>query len=578
MDLSDNLLLIIILGIGALLIGFSGGMIFIRRREKRQSKSNLVISAKPIIGVRPEPTTPKDNNSSAEIKPLNTFPVQQMKIDSVALSTSATLASVTSKDEQISERPKIKESPIRSFSLQEIPSNNIDLASHQNIARSPNESAEDDLGPDPSNPESSYAYELMKGISPLIFVTGKAGTGKSFLLKYFMQRTSKRIVLLAPTGIAALNINGQTIHSFFHFPPRIIDEDDIHPVRNQDIYRQLDAIIIDEVSMVNANLIDAIDHFMRLNGKHSGQPFGGVQMIFIGDLFQLPPIVSDDAARQYFNFHYLSPFFFAAKAFIGCSMHIVELNQNYRQRDTTFIELLNAVRVNQLNDVQQSLLNSRFHPNFIPPRDQFFVTLAATNQQANQINNRMLSSLHQPQFTYVASIEGEFSPTPTDIELQIKVGAQVMFLKNDTDKRWVNGTIGRIVELEENYIGVEVISNGEPDTHQVEKVVWEKLKYRFDPFNGKIKSDIVGRFTQYPLKLAWAITIHKSQGQTHDSIIIDLTGGTFEHGQVYVALSRCRSLEGIILKTQIWKSDILTVDRYVLEFSKRTKHIRELVM
>ena len=232
---------------------------------------------------------------------------------------------------------------------------------------------EDDAGPDPDNIESKQAYALMKGSSPCVFITGKAGTGKSYLLKYFMQRTDKRVVLLAPTGMAAFNIGGQTIHSFFKFPPRIINLDEITQARERELYRSVDTIVIDEVSMVNANLMDGIDVFMRKNGRDSSKPFGGAQIILFGDLFQLPPVVTSQADHEYFSFHYASEFFFDARVFAELPIQIVELQKNYRQQDQIFIDILNAVRANQLTDSQQATLNSRYDPAYIPPKDDFLL-------------------------------------------------------------------------------------------------------------------------------------------------------------------------------------------------------------
>lgn len=425
---------------------------------------------------------------------------------------------------------------------------------------------QEDVGPDPENPESKHAYELMQGASSCIFITGKAGTGKSHLLRHFIQKTKKRAVLLAPTGLAALNIGGQTIHSFFHFPPHIINLDDITLVRERELYRRVDTIVIDEVSMVNANLMDAIDVFMRKNGRDSSKPFGGAQIILFGDLFQLPPIITSRADNEFFSFHYASVFFFDARVFRELPIQVVELQKNYRQNDRAFIELLNAVRTNQLSDSQQVFLNSRYNPTYVPPDNDFFITLTTTNQRADTINTSKLRSLCTEEYAYTGEIEGKFDSFPTDSTLKLRKGAQVMFARNDTNKRWVNGTFGRVAGLDKGHIEVEVPSNGYLYTYRVEKETWEKLRYKFSPDTGRIATEVIGKFTQYPIKLAWAITIHKSQGQTFDKIIIDLTGGAFEHGQVYVALSRCRTLEGMVLKTEIWRNDILKVQSRVIEF------------
>lgn len=407
-----------------------------------------------------------------------------------------------------------------------------------------------DIGPDPENPEVCRAYEMMMGSAPCIFITGKAGTGKSYLLRYFVERTPKRVVLLAPTGVAALNIGGQTIHSFFWFPPQLINEDEITlaPSSRRQLYRQVDTIIIDEISMVNANLMDAIDKFMRINGRDETKPFGGAQVILFGDLFQLPPPISDKASQEFFAFHYASPFFFDAKVFRECPIRPVELQKNYRQKDARFIELLNAIRVNQLSDQHREWLNARYDPGFQPPDSQFFMTLTTTNARADDINARKLAALRSTEFTYEADIEGAFNKNtekgneknnnfPADTVLRLKQGAQVIFVKNDNNKRWVNGTLGRVTGLDKDWIEVEVVSDNHPYIYRIERETWTKLKYMFNPYTGRITTEIVGKFTQYPLRLAWAITIHKSQGQTYDRAMIDLAGGAFEAGQVYVALT-----------------------------------------
>lgn len=452
------------------------------------------------------------------------------------------------------------------------------LAGRAAISQPISDVATADPGPDPTNPESSYAYELMKGSTPCIFVTGKAGTGKSYLLRYFVEKTAKRVVLLAPTGVAALNIGGQTIHSFFGFPPQLINEDEITlaPAARRQLYRQVDTIVIDEVSMVNANLMDAIDTFMRINGRDETKPFGGAQVILFGDLFQLPPVVSDKASQEFFAFHYASPFFFDAKVFRDLPIRTVELQKNYRQKDARFIELLNAIRVNQLSDQHREWLNAQYDPAFQPPDSQFFMTLTTTNYRADEINARKLAELRATMYSFEADIEGTFEKNafPTDVILSLKQGAQVIFVKNDNSNRWVNGTLGRVTGLDKDWVEVEVVSDNHPYIYRIERETWTKLKYKFNPYTGRITTEIVGKFTQYPLRLAWAITIHKSQGQTYDRAMIDLTGGAFEAGQVYVALSRCRSLEGIVLKTEIWRNDVLKANSRVVEFARQMEQER----
>lgn len=399
------------------------------------------------------------------------------------------------------------------------------------------------------------------------FVTGKAGTGKSTLLQVFVNNSNKKIVRLAPTGIAAVNIQGVTIHSFFRFPPRPLSSEDIKLSRHRELYSSLDTIIIDEVSMVRADLMDAIDQFMRINGKHKDKPFGGVQMLFFGDIFQLQPVVASEEEQKYFASYYKSPYFFDAKIFNALAYDIMDLKKVFRQEDKEFIGLLDAVRLESINDSQFSELNNRYIPDYWPSKDDKSITLTSTNKLAADMNEFRLNEISDREFTFMGTIEGEFPKRslPTEMLLRLKRGAQVMFVKNDSNKRWVNGTIGHIKSIKDDFIEVEVINNGDKYNYPVDIVKWEVLKYKYDYYYHKIITEVVGTFTQYPIKLAWAITIHKSQGLTFDDVIIDLGSGAFAHGQTYVALSRCTNLDGIILKKKIYPSDII-VDYPVKRF------------
>lgn len=419
------------------------------------------------------------------------------------------------------------------------------------------------------------ALELMEKTDKGVFVTGRAGTGKSTLLSYFRATTAKRIAVLAPTGVAALNVRGQTIHSFFGFKPNVTMER-IKKIPSSsdrgDVYRNIDTIVIDEISMVRADLLDCVDKFLRLNGPRKGKPFGGIQMIFIGDLYQLPPVVTG-SEKAAFGSLYESPYFYSAHVFKSIDMVFVELDKIYRQHDQRFIDLLNAIRNKSVSEEEIELLNSRVMPEFEPPPDEFYIYLTTTNRQAEEINRRQLSKLKGPMYSFTGFIEGEFGDDylPTAIELQLKVGAQVMMLNNDPQGRWVNGSVGRITDIirypDEEAVVVVELADGEEV--EVTPNTWEI--FRFFSEDDKLKSEVIGKFTQYPLMLAWAVTIHKSQGKSFDKVIIDIGRGAFAHGQVYVALSRCTSFEGLVLKKPILKRHIW-MDWQVVKFLTRYQY------
>ncbi len=419
------------------------------------------------------------------------------------------------------------------------------------------------------------ALDLMENTDRHIFITGKAGTGKSTLLEYFRATTTKNIVVLAPTGVAALNVEGETIHSFFKFGPDIT----VDKVRRISgwagkIYKNLDAIVIDEISMVRADLMDCIDRFMRLNGPDPSRPFGGVQMIMIGDLYQLPPVVKGQEKRL-FRDYYKSEYFFDAKVFEQIELEFVELQKVFRQKDPVFIEILNQIRNNTITDETLELLNQRVGAE-LPETDGYTVYLTTTNKMARELNESNLSKLKGRTYRFVATVEGEFDEKsyPTDYELVLKKGAQVMMLNNDSYGRWVNGSIGRVVKVrKDRERGIRIIEVEFPDgrVEEVEPYTWDLFHYYYDEDEGKIETEIVGAFTQYPLKLAWAITIHKSQGKTFDQVVIDIGRGTFAHGQVYVALSRCRSLDGISLVKPIKKKHIF-MDYRIVRFLASLKY------
>ena len=415
------------------------------------------------------------------------------------------------------------------------------------------------------NAEFKSAFDLMENTSECLFITGKAGTGKSTLLKYFKANTGKKIIVLAPTGVAAINIGGQTIHSFFRLPPKIIQKDAIKRLKDRGLFENLDMVIIDEVSMVRSDLMDGIDYALRLNRGKMKIPFGGVQMVFFGDLFQLSPVVENEA-RELLGELYSSPYFFSAKVFNDCNIRSIELSTIYRQKDSSFMELLNRVRNKEYTEEDLDTLNKRTQKDAVIPKKDTTVILTTTNSLANTINQDRLSKLPGKEITYEALASGKFeeSAYPTDTSLKLKKGAQVILIKNDPGKQWVNGTLAKVVALSKDSIVVDI--NGR--TCDVPIVKWQKIEYSYNEKEDKIEDEVVGAFAQYPIKLAWAITIHKSQGQTFEKVIIDLGNGAFTHGQLYVALSRCTRLDGIRLKRPVAHSDII-FDSRIYEFKDR---------
>ncbi len=425
------------------------------------------------------------------------------------------------------------------------------------------------------NQQFKRALDIMENSSRNVFITGRAGTGKSTLLEYFRSITRKNMVALAPTGVAALNVQGQTIHSFFHFKPDITPTKVINiRVGEEDAasYKGLQAVIIDEVSMVRADLLDCMNTFLQIHGPKKNKPFGGLQMIFIGDLYQLPPVVTGDE-KQVFQSMYETPYFFSAHAFNGLEMELVELEDIYRQQDQRFISMLNAIRNNSVTEDDMLLLNEQYNPDFEPKKGEFFICLTTTNALADQINLKQLNKLRERSHTFKAEVKGDFGKDyiPTRIELKLKLGAQIMMLNNDTDGRWVNGTIGTV-------LGIRSMKNGEDciearlahgETVDITPYTWEI--FRFFMQDGHLQSEVVGTFTQFPLMLAWAVTIHKSQGKTFGRVIIDIGKGTFAHGQMYVALSRCTTLEGLVLRQKINKNNIWA-DYRVVKFLTRFQY------
>ncbi len=422
------------------------------------------------------------------------------------------------------------------------------------------------------NEEFRGALGLMDNTSSNIFITGRAGTGKSTLLEYFRSVTKKNVAVLAPTGVAALNVGGQTIHSFFRFKPGITPDSVRRAFRHDaEMYRSLDAIVIDEISMVRADLMDCVDRFMRLNGKDMELPFGGVQMILIGDLYQLPPVV-EDGEREMFRAHYKSPYFFDSHSFGSLNVQFRELKKHYRQREQDFITLLNAIRNNSITDEQIGRINSRVQASFEPKANEHYITLTPTNRLAEQINSERLLKVASSSYNYRAMVDGEFDKKvhPADEHLILKQGAQVMMLNNDAARRWVNGSMGEIIEMQRGRDGSWTILVRLLDGTQVmvEPHTWDLSRFSYDSASKRLVSRKVGSFTQFPMMLAWAVTIHKSQGKTFDNVIIDLGSGTFAHGQLYVALSRCTTMEGVVLKRPVERRHIM-MDGRVVEFLDR---------
>lgn len=417
-----------------------------------------------------------------------------------------------------------------------------------------------------------YALDQMESGANL-FITGRAGTGKSTLLRIFRQTTQKNCVVLAPTGVAALNVQGQTIHSFFGFPPRLLQRKDVKPNRRYArLFERLEILIIDEISMVRADVMDAINWGLQLN-RGSSKPFGGVQVIFFGDLYQLPPVVSSQAERQYFSEVYASPYFFSADALDFIEAEMIELEQVYRQDSRHFLRLLEGIRNATIDQDDLDDLNQRYQPAF-DNTGKNYLTLAARNAKVDSINRQELDALVNPIHTYLAEVKGNFPEHlyPTDAAIQLKEGAQVMTLRNDTEKRYVNGTIGTIEKCKPDSIIMRTTDDGEREQLiEVGYEEWEVIRYNLDANDPtKIGTEAVGKFKQLPVRLAWAVTIHKAQGKTFDRVVIDLGQGAFESGQTYVALSRCRTLEGIILAKPLQPRDVM-VDPAIVEYYQRMR-------
>lgn len=421
------------------------------------------------------------------------------------------------------------------------------------------------------DPVVNKLFQRIESSNKSFFITGKAGTGKSTFIQFYAKKTKKKVLLTAFTGIAAINVGGQTIHSFFRFPlkPLLPEDHEITIFREfthkYRMIKEIDTIIIDEVSMLRSDLIEAIDFSLRNNGGNPGKPFGGKQILLFGDVFQLPPVSdsTDEVENMLFGEFYKSEYFFDSPAYRNINPIYFEFKKSHRQKDDLkFVELLDKVRVCNVDDLTLNQLNERYIPNYVPKEEDFVIMLTTNNALASNENARKLQNIVNTTYTFEANVTGEFKEDrfPTSKTMELKKNAQVILIKNDNAGRWVNGTIAKIDFISKDFIEIR-LENG--NVHKIEKVTWENRKYKYDRNKKKIVSEAVGTFSQYPIKLAWAITIHKSQGLTFDNVIIDMGSGAFVNGQAYTALSRCRTLKGIVLKRKLNKKDIIADKRII---------------
>jgi ATP-dependent DNA helicase PIF1 len=414
--------------------------------------------------------------------------------------------------------------------------------------------------------EQKAVFDYIESTRDHVFITGRAGTGKSTLLNHLSWNTEKQVVICAPTGVAALNVGGQTIHSLFRLPIGLIADGELRQnAETRKLLNTIDTLVIDEVSMVNGDLLDAIDRSLRKARGRSAEAFGGVQVVMFGDPYQLPPVPGDADERAYFADHYRSMWFFDAKVWLETELHIVELSTVHRQRDDAFAAMLTAVRHGRVTaDIAGQLNAAGARP---APDDA--ITLATRNDTVSRINKAALDRLPGRVKTARAELTGDFGGRtfPADEALELKPGAHVMFLRNDADQRWVNGTIG-IVRSIRDTVWVEV----DGEEHEVQPSVWEKIKYSYSADTKELKKDTVGEFQQFPLRLAWAVTIHKSQGSTYDRAVVDLGSRVFSAGQTYVALSRLTSLDGLYLTRPLRPQDII-VDTDVRRFMSESPRV-----
>jgi hypothetical protein len=440
------------------------------------------------------------------------------------------------------------------------------------------------ITPDPNNSVFQLAADFVNQTSQHIFLTGKAGTGKTTFLKHIRHSTHKNCIVAAPTGVAAINAGGMTLHSLFQLPfePFIPGMDYRNSkerfrfsATKRDMLQRLELLIIDEVSMLRADTLDSIDAMLRYI-RRSDRPFGGVQILYIGDMFQLPPVVKDDE-WIFLREHYRSPFFFHSKAMQRVPPVYLELKKVYRQREQFFVDLLNRVRNDELTQEDFQTLNQQYQPDFKSPANEKYITLTTHNAKADAINNRELARLTTPVYRFEGEIKGEFPEysLPTEMTLTLKKDSQIMFIKNDSgeERRYYNGKLGTIANI--GIDRIEVRLEGSGDVIDIEKETWKNIRFTLNKDTAEIEEEELGAFVQYPIRLAWAITIHKSQGLTFERAIID-TGNAFAAGQAYVALSRCTSLNGIVLLSQITQRSVQT-DSHAVQLSKSEKEQAELL-